>query len=77
MHINFLHYTGSRNPLGIKRDHYKIPFHSYFRSKDLFGFVIAVSSLFFISFYARDVLGDPDNYIAANPIRTPAHIKPE
>jgi len=28
-------------------------------------------------FYAPNVLGDPENYIKANPLVTPVHIMPE
>jgi ubiquinol-cytochrome c reductase cytochrome b subunit len=31
----------------------------------------------FFIFFAPNVLGHPDNYIAANPLVTPAHIVPE
>ena len=77
IHINFLHITGSNNPLGIKSDYYKIPFNTYYGSKDLFGIIVALFLLRYFVFFASNALGDPDNYIAANPIITPAHIKPE
>jgi ubiquinol-cytochrome c reductase cytochrome b subunit len=54
-----------------------VPFHPYFSTKDVFGFM--VFGLFFASFlyFAPNVLGHSDNYIPANPLVTPAHIVPE
>ncbi|NXU60105.1 CYB protein, partial [Turnix velox] len=43
IHLLFLHQTGSNNPLGLKRDTDKIPFHPYFTIKDLVGFLIILS----------------------------------
>ena len=40
LHLLFLHETGSNNPLGLNRDGEKIPFHSYYRFKDLVGFLV-------------------------------------
>merc|ERR1712080_34675 len=41
-----LHETGSNNPLGLRRDLDKLPFHPYFSVKDLFGdFLIAYAIL--------------------------------
>lgn len=31
----------------------------------------------FIVFFAPNALGDPENFIPANPLVTPVHIKPE
>nr|AJO67703.1 cytochrome b [Eudontomyzon mariae]AJO67704.1 cytochrome b [Eudontomyzon mariae] len=77
IHIMFLHQTGSSNPLGINSNLDKIQFHPYFSFKDLFGFVILLGVLFMISLLAPNALGEPDNFIYANPLSTPPHIKPE
>jgi ubiquinol-cytochrome c reductase cytochrome b subunit len=45
IHLLFLHQTGSNNPLGLKRDTDKIPFHRYFTTKDIVGFVILFTVL--------------------------------
>jgi len=76
-HILFLHQTGSNNPLGVNRNMDKIPFHPYFRYKDVLGFLILTLILIMISLFSPYVLGDPDNFIPANPLVTPEHIKPE
>nr|WAB46325.1 cytochrome b [Einfeldia sp.] len=77
IHLLFLHQTGSNNPLGINSNSDKIPFHPYFSYKDIFGFVIMIMSLTFLTLIAPYMLGDPDNFIPANPLVTPPHIQPE
>nr|YP_010572581.1 cytochrome b [Paraphlugiolopsis jiangi]UZH35946.1 cytochrome b [Paraphlugiolopsis jiangi] len=77
IHLLFLHQTGSNNPLGLNSDVDKIPFHPYFSFKDVFGFIIMVASLIFLSLIEPYMLGDPDNFIPANPLVTPVHIQPE
>lgn len=77
VHLIFLHETGSNNPIGINRNFDKIPFHPYFTIKDILGFFIALYLLIILSMQNPYLLGDPDNFIPANPISTPAHIKPE
>lgn len=77
LHLLFLHSSLSRNPLGIKRRIDYTEFHQYFTSKDLLGiFIMFFVWLFFTSFYPRLFI-DPENFIPSNPMRTPAHIKPE
>nr|YP_010728500.1 cytochrome b [Polypedilum heberti]WEF49741.1 cytochrome b [Polypedilum heberti] len=77
IHLLFLHQTGSNNPLGINSNTDKIPFHPYFSFKDIFGFMILLLSLSFICLICPYLLGDPDNFIPANPLVTPPHIQPE
>tara|TARA_B100001939_G_scaffold341635_1_gene351547 strand:+ start:33 stop:1262 length:1230 start_codon:yes stop_codon:yes gene_type:complete len=79
LHIVALHTHGSNNPLGIDRKgpQDSIPFHPYYTIKDLFGLSFVLSIFFFVVFFAPDYLGHPDNYIPADPLKTPAHIVPE
>jgi ubiquinol-cytochrome c reductase cytochrome b subunit len=77
IHLLFLHQTGSNNPLGINRNFDKIPFHPYFSTKDIFGFIIILFILTTLTLYGPYILGDPDNFIPANPLVTPPHIQPE
>nr|YP_009571934.1 cytochrome b [Kogia sima]QBH74669.1 cytochrome b [Kogia sima] len=77
VHLLFLHKTGSNNPLGIPSDMDKIPFHPYYTIKDILGALLLISALLTLTLFAPDLLGDPDNYTPANPLSTPAHIKPE
>lgn len=77
IHLLFLHQTGSNNPLGINRNIDKIPFHPFFSLKDIFGFIILLMTLTLLTLIAPYELGDPDNFIPANPLVTPPHIQPE
>jgi len=77
IHLLFLHQTGSNNPLGINRNIDKIPFHPFFSFKDIFGFIIILILLTILTLLAPYILGDPDNFIPANPLVTPPHIQPE
>lgn len=43
----------------------------------MLGFVVLFSLLFLLVIFAPNYLGEPDNFIAANPIVTPPHIIPE
>nr|YP_009532934.1 cytochrome b [Eumantispa harmandi]AYG51269.1 cytochrome b [Eumantispa harmandi] len=77
IHLLFLHQTGSNNPLGLNSDSDKIPFHPYFSFKDLIGFILMTMILLIITLSNPYLLGDPDNFIPANPLVTPVHIQPE
>nr|YP_010192686.1 cytochrome b [Nymphalis canace]QZP40840.1 cytochrome b [Nymphalis canace]USO21364.1 cytochrome b [Nymphalis canace] len=77
IHLLFLHQTGSNNPLGINSNLDKIPFHPFFSFKDLIGFIILILLLTLLSLINPYLLGDPDNFIPANPLVTPIHIQPE
>lgn len=77
VHLLFLHQTGSNNPLGINRNFDKIPFHPYYSFKDLFGFIVMLILLTLLTIIDPYGLGDPDNFIPANPLVTPPHIQPE
>jgi len=77
IHLLFLHQTGSNNPLGLINNIDKIPFHHYFTIKDIIGILIIITTLLIITLLDPYLLGDPDNFIPANPLVTPAHIQPE
>nr|QAU53620.1 cytochrome b [Ammodytes personatus] len=77
IHLLFLHETGSNNPLGLNSDADKISFHPYFSYKDLLGFSTLLVALSSLALFSPNLLGDPDNFIPANPLVTPPHIKPE
>nr|YP_009653393.1 cytochrome b [Gasterophilus nasalis]QCG71539.1 cytochrome b [Gasterophilus nasalis] len=77
IHLIFLHQTGSNNPLGLNSNSDKIPFHPYFSLKDIVGFVVMFTLLIILVLANPYFLGDPDNFIPANPLVTPAHIQPE
>lgn len=77
VHIIYLHQSGSINPLGIKSQSFKIVFHPYYTLKDLLGIIILILILIRISLYSPYRLGDPENFIPANPLNSPPHIQPE
>ena len=79
LHLIALHQHGSNNPLGIdsKGPQDSIPFHPYYTVKDTFGLGVFLIVFSVVVFFAPDLLGDPQNYIPANPLQTPPEIVPE
>jgi len=77
IHLILLHEVGSTNPLGLTLKTENIPFYPYFYTKDLFGLMVLLFVFFIFVFYYPNTLGHPDNYIEANPMKTPLHIVPE
>jgi ubiquinol-cytochrome c reductase cytochrome b subunit len=77
IHLVLLHEVGSNNPLGLTLKTENIPFYPYFYTKDLFGLMVLLLVFFTFIFYYPNTLGHPDNYIEANPMKTPLHIVPE
>lgn len=77
LHIILLHQTGSNNPVGIITDSERIPFHSYYSIKDILGYIVAITMLSVIVLFEPSIFSDPDNFLIANPLITPIHIKPE
>lgn len=89
MHIVALHAVGSNNPDGIEIKKMKdpqtgvpldgIPFHPYYTVKDLFGVAVFLTVFFAIVFFAPTLGGfflETNNFIPADPLKTPAHIEP-
>ena len=79
LHLWALHTTKSNNPLGIdvKGPQDTIPFHPYYTVKDLFGLGLFMIVFAAFVFFMPNALGEPENYIRANPMVTPSHIVPE
>ncbi len=77
VHLLFLHQKGSRNPLGVRSNYDKLLFHPYFSLKDLLGVFIFLFFYFYLCIVKPWDLGDPENFIPANPLVTPLHIQPE
>jgi ubiquinol-cytochrome c reductase cytochrome b subunit len=88
LHIVALHAVGSNNPDGVDIKKIKdekgvpkdgIPFHPYYTVKDLFGVGMFLLIFLFIVFVKPDLGGlflEHDNFVPANPMVTPEHIKP-
>nr|BDH75803.1 cytochrome B [Euapta godeffroyi] len=77
IHLLFLHQTGSNNPTGLNSNMDKTPFHTYYSTKDLVGFLILLFILLSLTLFSPNTLTDPENFIPANPLVTPVHIQPE
>ena len=79
LHVWALHVVGQNNPAGVepKTEKDMVPFTPYATIKDGFGIVCFMIFYAWFVFYIPNYLGDPDNYIPANPGVTPAHIVPE
>lgn len=77
VHLVLLHVNGSNSPTGLNPNSDKIPFHIYFTTKDAYGFILILILISLLIFYIPNYLGDPENFINANPLVTPVHIMPE
>jgi len=89
LHLGALHEVGSNNPDGVDIKKAKdpvtripldgIPFHPYYTVKDLFGAAFFMTIAAFIIFFAPTfghLFLEYDNFIPADPLVTPEHIKP-
>jgi len=77
LHLVFLHQSGSNNPLGINCNSDRVPFHTYYSTKDALGFIITLTLFITIVLFTPNIITDPENFLLANPLVTPVHIKPE
>ena len=77
LHLLVLHQTGSNNPLNISSSKNKIPFSHYFIYKDLLRFLIIIIIFCSVVIFFPIIFNEPENFLSANPLSTPAHIKPE
>lgn len=77
IHLLFLHQTGRNNPLGLNSNYDKSPFHPYFSIKDIIGIIVTLFMFSMLILLEPRLLGDPENFIPANPLVTPVHIQPE
>jgi ubiquinol-cytochrome c reductase cytochrome b subunit len=88
-HIIALHEVGSNNPDGIdikkKKDPKTgipldgIPFHPYYTVKDIVGVVVFLMVFTIVVFFLPEVGGyflEYNNFIPADPMKTPPHIAP-
>jgi ubiquinol-cytochrome c reductase cytochrome b subunit len=79
LHVVALHVHGSNNPLGIdpKGPQDTVPFHPYYTMKDGFGLMVFLIVYAAFVFFMPNLLGEPVNYVPANPLVTPNEIVPE
>ena len=88
LHILALHEVGSNNPDGVEIKKHKdangipldgIPFHPYYTVKDIVGVAVFLIIFSLIVFFAPEMGGwflERDNFIPADPLKTPEHIVP-
>ncbi|MDE3010699.1 MAG: cytochrome bc complex cytochrome b subunit [Pseudomonadota bacterium] len=89
VHIIALHEVGSNNPDGIEIKKNKdpkthipldgIPFHPYYTVKDLVGVTVFLALFSAVVFFAPEMGGyflEANNFIPADPLKTPPHISP-
>jgi len=88
VHLLALHDVGSNNPDGIEIKKHKgpdgrpldgIPFHPYYTVKDIVGAVVFLMIFCFVVFFAPEMGGyflEHNNFVPADPLKTPAHIAP-
>lgn len=77
IHLLSLHRVRSNNPLGIRSFPRSVSFHPYYIVKDLVGFSAVYITWFTVVFFVPHFLGDPANFVFADSLVTPVHIKPE
>jgi ubiquinol-cytochrome c reductase cytochrome b subunit len=88
-HIIALHEVGSNNPDGVEIKKYKdpktgipvdgIPFHPYYTVHDILGVSVFLFLFSAVIFFAPEFGGyflEYNNFIPADPLKTPAHIAP-
>jgi ubiquinol-cytochrome c reductase cytochrome b subunit len=88
-HLLALHEVGSNNPDGVEiknamdpktgRPLDGIPFHPYYTVKDSFGVVVFLVVFSIVVFFAPEAGGyflEANNFIPADPLKTPPHIAP-
>jgi len=88
-HLIALHEVGSNNPDGVEIKKLKdkktgipldgIPFHPYYTVKDLVGVAVFLIVFSAIIFFAPEMGGyflEANNFIPADPLKTPVHIAP-
>jgi ubiquinol-cytochrome c reductase cytochrome b subunit len=80
LHVWALHVVGQNNPTGVEVKDMKkdtVPFTPYATVKDAFALVCFFIFFAYFLFFHPNYLGHADNYIPADPLKTPAHIVPE
>jgi len=87
-HILALHDVGSNNPDGVEIKQHKdangrpvdgIPFHPYYTVKDTAGAIVFLAVFCIVMFFMPELGGyflEHNNFIPADPLKTPEHIAP-
>jgi len=79
LHVWALHVTGQTNPTGIevKSEQDTVPFTPYATMKDLLAASVFLLVFSYFLFYMPNFLGEAENYVRADSLKTPAEIVPE
>merc|ERR1712117_959826 len=76
LHIFYLHFLSSNNPLRNSTNN-KIPFFPFILIKDFFGFILILCLYFLQTHFGVSSLSHPDHALEACALLTPLHIVPE
>merc|ERR1712196_127123 len=76
LHLFYLHYHSSNNPLRINTNN-KIPFFPFVFIKDFFTLIIVLTLYLTQCHFGMSTLSHPDNALEACAFLTPLHIVPE
>merc|ERR1712187_1086676 len=76
LHLFYLHFHSSNNPLRINTNN-KIPFFPFVLKKDIFSLILLLSGILLQTHFGLGALSHPDNALEACPLLTPLHIVPE
>jgi len=77
LHLVFLHSRGTKNPLGVESYVDKVSFAPLLLVKDGLAMILVVFGLVSVCMYCPTIFMDAENFIMANQLVTPTHIKPE
>nr|YP_009829428.1 cytochrome b [Enterogyrus malmbergi]QJD07090.1 cytochrome b [Enterogyrus malmbergi] len=78
LHLFYLHKVGSNNSLFVSNGYSDaVHFHSYYTSKDAFCLLVLYTACLGLIFSVPDLVLDVESYLHADPLVTPASIKPE
>merc|ERR1712178_111006 len=76
IHLFYLHFLSSNNPLGLNTNN-KIPFFPFIFIKDLFGLFLIFLFIILQTHFGIYTLSHPDNALEVSGLVTPLHIVPE
>ena len=76
LHLFYLHFLSSNNPLGLNTNN-KIPFFPFIFIKDLFGLFLIFLFIILQTHFGIYSLSHPDNALEVSGLITPLHIVPE
>ncbi|WP_086616595.1 cytochrome b N-terminal domain-containing protein [Erythrobacter sanguineus] len=77
IHLIFLHNKKTNNPINLKNNYNKTPFHIYYTTKNTIKFILLITTLFNLTLLFPNTLKNPKKFIPTNPLITPPHIQPK